>query len=114
MIGAWDRSGRDDHIRDLFGMRPHSGVTGGNRDDGGVHPFGHQLGHQRLGLRRNHLIVGGHQVPRRNLGAKLRFNSTTSGTQVELIVPGNLAFRDAKIVPPSLLAKLRKFFRVGG
>jgi signal transduction histidine kinase len=48
------------------------------------------------------------------IGAKLRFDSTSSGTEIELIVPSNLAFRDGKVAPQRWLAKLRWFFRLDG
>jgi hypothetical protein len=46
------------------------------------------------------------------IGAKLRFNSTSSGTEVELIVPGNLTFPDVKLAPQRSLTKLLRFFRL--
>jgi len=46
------------------------------------------------------------------IGAKLRLKSTSPGTEVELVVPGNLAFRDEKAAPEGLLKKLRRFFRL--
>jgi ligand-binding sensor domain-containing protein/signal transduction histidine kinase len=46
------------------------------------------------------------------IGAKLRFNSTNSGTEVELNIPGSVAFRGEKAAPRGLLPKLRRFFRL--
>jgi signal transduction histidine kinase/ligand-binding sensor domain-containing protein len=48
------------------------------------------------------------------IGATLRLKSTSPGTEVELVVPGNLAFRGEKPAPQGLLAKLRRFFRFAG
>ncbi len=45
------------------------------------------------------------------IGAKLHFDSTRSGTQVELIVPAQLTFRDGPVEKRSLFQGLLHFFR---
>jgi signal transduction histidine kinase len=61
--------------------------------------------------REGHFGIKGMQERAERIGAKLRFDSTGSGTVVELIVPGNLTFRDDKAAPPGPLEKLRRFFQ---
>jgi signal transduction histidine kinase/ligand-binding sensor domain-containing protein len=61
--------------------------------------------------REGHFGIRGMQERAERIGAKLRFDSTGSGTVVELIVPGNLTFRDEKAAPPGPLEKLRRFFQ---
>jgi len=59
-----------------------------------------------------HFGVSGMQERAERIGATLRINSTNSGTEIELVVPGKLTFRDQKVAPRGLLAKLRRFFRL--
>jgi len=47
------------------------------------------------------------------VGARLNLHSSGAGTEVELIVPGNLAFRRQQHAATSLLTKLRRFFQLG-
>ena len=61
-----------------------------------------------------HFGVRGMRERAERIGAKLHFDSTRSGTHVELIVPGNLTFRDGKVTPQRLLTKLLRFFRLAG
>jgi len=61
-----------------------------------------------------HFGVRGMHERAGRIGATLRLKSTGSGTEVELVVPGNLAFRGEKPAPQGLLAKLRRFFRLAG
>jgi signal transduction histidine kinase len=46
------------------------------------------------------------------IGAKLHFDSTSSGTHVELVVPGKLTFRDTPVEKQSLFKELLHFFRL--
>jgi len=48
-----------------------------------------------------HFGVLGMQERADRIGAKLRFNSTSSGTEVELIVPGNLKSVLRPVLPPT-------------
>ena len=59
-----------------------------------------------------HFGVKGMQERAKRIGAKLRFNSSPAGTEVELIVPGRLTFREEKAALPGLLMKARRFFRL--
>jgi signal transduction histidine kinase/ligand-binding sensor domain-containing protein len=59
-----------------------------------------------------HFGVRGMRERAERIGAKLRFDSTSLGTAVELIVPGNLTFRDGKVAPQRLLTRLLRFFRL--
>jgi len=59
-----------------------------------------------------HFGVPGMQERADRIGAKLRFNSTSAGTEVELIVPRNLIFPDGRLAPQRSLTKLLRFFRL--
>jgi signal transduction histidine kinase len=59
-----------------------------------------------------HFGVRGMRERAERIGAKLRFDSTSLGTAVELIVPGSLTFRDGKVAPQRLLTRLLRFFRL--
>jgi signal transduction histidine kinase len=61
--------------------------------------------------RKGHFGVPGMHERADRIGAKLRFNSTSSGTEVELIVPGNLTFPDGKPAPQRFRTKLLRLFR---
>jgi signal transduction histidine kinase/ligand-binding sensor domain-containing protein len=62
--------------------------------------------------KKGHFGVPGMHERADRIGAKLRFNSTSAGTEVELIVPGNLTFPDGKFAPERSLTKLLRFFRL--
>ena len=62
--------------------------------------------------KKGHFGVPGMHERADRIGAKLRFNSTSSGTEVELIVPGNLTFPDGKLAPQRSLTKLLRFFKL--
>jgi signal transduction histidine kinase/ligand-binding sensor domain-containing protein len=62
--------------------------------------------------KKGHFGVPGMHERADRIGAKLRFNSTSAGTEVELIVPGNLTFPDGKLAPQRSLTKLLRFFRL--
>ncbi len=62
--------------------------------------------------KKGHFGVAGMRERADRIGAKLRFNSTSAGTEVELIVPGNLTFPDGKLAPQRSLTKLLRFFRL--
>jgi signal transduction histidine kinase/ligand-binding sensor domain-containing protein len=74
------------------------GIDRGVSGDGKEGHFGIRGMHERAG----------------RIGARLRLKSTSSGTEVELVVPGNLAFRGEKPAPPGLLARLRRLFWLAG
>jgi signal transduction histidine kinase/ligand-binding sensor domain-containing protein len=59
-----------------------------------------------------HFGVKGMQERAERIGAKLRFNSSTAGTEVELVVPGRLTFREEKAAPVGLLGRVRRFFQL--
>src|ERR1700674_167055 len=61
--------------------------------------------------KKGHFGVPGMHERADRIGAKLRFNSTSSGTEVELIVPGNLTF-PGKLAPQRSLTKLLRFFKL--
>jgi signal transduction histidine kinase len=58
-----------------------------------------------------HFGVRGMEERAERIGARLRFNSTNSGTEVELNIPGSVAFRGENVAPRGLLLKLRHLFR---
>ncbi len=62
--------------------------------------------------KKGHFGVPGMHERADRIRAKLRFNSTSAGTEVELIVPGNLTFPDGKLAPQRSLTKLLRFFRL--
>jgi signal transduction histidine kinase len=59
-----------------------------------------------------HFGVRGMRERAERIGAKLHFDSTSSGTHVELIVPGKLTFRDSPVEKQSLFKELLHFFRL--
>jgi signal transduction histidine kinase len=59
-----------------------------------------------------HFGVRGMRERAERIGAKLQFDSTRSGTHVELIVPARLSFRDGPAEKRSLLKELLRFFRL--
>jgi signal transduction histidine kinase len=59
-----------------------------------------------------HFGVRGMRERAERIGAWLHFDSTSSGTRIELIVPGKLTFRDSPVEKRSLLKDLLHFFRV--
>jgi signal transduction histidine kinase/ligand-binding sensor domain-containing protein len=61
-----------------------------------------------------HFGIRGMRERAGRIGAKLRFHSTSSGTEVKLIVPANLTFRDGKLAPRRWLTKLLRFFGLAG
>ena len=77
------------------------------RDDG----VGIDQGIVALG-KEGHFGVSGMQERAERIGATLRFNSTSSGTEIELVVPGNLTFRHQKVASHGLLPKLRRLFHL--
>ena len=62
--------------------------------------------------KKGHFGVPGMLERANRIGAKLRFNSTSAGTEVELIVPRNLIFANGKLAPQRSLTKLLRFFRL--
>ena len=60
-----------------------------------------------------HFGVRGMRERAERIGAKLHFDSTRSGTHVELTVPGKLTFRDSPVGKQRMLKKLLRFFRLG-
>jgi len=62
--------------------------------------------------KKGHFGVPGMHERADRIRAKLRFNSTSAGTEVELIVPGNLTFPDGKLAPQRPLTKLLRFLRL--
>jgi signal transduction histidine kinase/ligand-binding sensor domain-containing protein len=61
--------------------------------------------------KQGHYGVTGMQERAQRIGGKLHINSTDSGTEVELILSGQLIFRGERLVPHRSLTKLRRFFR---
>jgi signal transduction histidine kinase len=61
-----------------------------------------------------HFGVKGMQERAERIGAKLRFHSSPAGTEVELVVPGRLTFREEKAPTLGLPGKVRRFFRRNG
>ena len=61
--------------------------------------------------KRDHFGLNGMQERADRMGAKLIFHSKNPGTEVELIVPGNLGFRRQNTRQPSFIAKVRRFLR---
>jgi signal transduction histidine kinase len=59
-----------------------------------------------------HFGVRGMRERAERIGAKLHFDSTRSGTHVELIVPGKLTFRDGPVEKRSWFKELLHFFRL--
>ena len=59
-----------------------------------------------------HFGVRGMRERAERIGAKLHFDSTRSGTHVELIVPGKLTYRDSPVEKQSLFKELLHFFRL--
>ena len=59
-----------------------------------------------------HFGVRGMRERAERIGAKLHFDSTSSGTHVELVVPGKLTFRDSPVEKQSLFKELLHFFRL--
>ena len=59
-----------------------------------------------------HFGVRGMRERAERIGAKLHFDSTRSGTHVELIVPGKLTFSDSPVKKQSLFKELLHFFRL--
>lgn len=59
-----------------------------------------------------HFGVRGMRERAERVGAKLHFDSTRSGTLVELIVPAKLTFRDGPVEKQSLFQELLRFFRL--
>jgi signal transduction histidine kinase/ligand-binding sensor domain-containing protein len=57
-----------------------------------------------------HFGVRGMRERAERIGAKLHFDSTRSGTRVELIVPAKLTFRDGPAEKQSWLKELQRFF----
>jgi signal transduction histidine kinase len=64
------------------------------------------------GGQNGHFGVRGMRERAERIGAKLHFDSSRSGTHVELIVPGKLTFRDGPIEKRSLFKDLLHFFRL--
>jgi signal transduction histidine kinase len=61
--------------------------------------------------KRDHFGLNGMQERADRMGAKLIFHSKNPGTEVELIVPGNLGFRRQNTRQQSFIAKVRRFLR---
>lgn len=59
-----------------------------------------------------HFGIKGIRERAERVGGRLSFHSSSAGTEVELIVPGGLAFSRQEQVPQSALAKLQRFFRL--
>jgi nitrate/nitrite-specific signal transduction histidine kinase len=59
-----------------------------------------------------HFGVRGMRERAERIGAKLHFDSTRSGTHVELIVPGKLTFSDSPVEKQSLFKELLHFVRL--
>jgi signal transduction histidine kinase/ligand-binding sensor domain-containing protein len=58
-----------------------------------------------------HFGLRGMQERAARIGARLTFHLKRPGTEVELIVPGNLTYREKGTAPPSRWTRLLKFFR---
>ena len=59
-----------------------------------------------------HFGIKGIRERAERVGARLNLQSSSAGTEIELIVPGRLAFRQRPNAPPSSLTKLKRFFRL--
>ncbi len=73
------------------------------------------IGEDFLGKgREGHFGIKGMLERAERIGGTLSFRSSTSGTDVELVVPRNVAFRENKVAPLTGPKKLRRFFRWRG
>jgi signal transduction histidine kinase len=61
--------------------------------------------------REGHFGIKGMLERAQRIGGTLAFRSTNSGTEVELMVPRNVAFRENKVTSVAETKKLRRFFR---
>ena len=59
-----------------------------------------------------HFGIKGIRERAERVGARLNLQSSSAGTEIELIVPGRLAFRQRRHALPSLPTKLKRFFRL--
>ncbi len=59
--------------------------------------------------KRGHFGIKGIQERAQRAGGRLSFNSSSGGTELELIVPGGLAFRQQQQVTNGVVARLRQF-----
>jgi len=59
-----------------------------------------------------HFGIKGIRERAERVGARLNLQSSSAGTEIELIVPGRLAFRQRQHALQSSLTKLKRFFRL--